>query len=122
MAKKSKQKEEAKKPSYSDYPIKTLFRAAMLGGCVAFLLYYLGNPNDIFSAFFRAFLIFVVVAIAGGAVMIVLFYIVSGMRRREMEAAAEEERKMALEALMNNPPPPQHAHPQHPPEPTSPAA
>lgn len=89
MAKKKKDKGN-EKPSYSDYPIKTLFRVAILGGLVAFLLYYLNNQGDIFAAFFKAFLIFVSLAIFGGAVMIVIFYIVSGIRKREIEAAALE--------------------------------
>ncbi|GAB1429839.1 hypothetical protein MASR2M18_06720 [Ignavibacteria bacterium] len=90
MAKKKKDKEHGK-PSYSDYPIKTLFRVAILGGLVAFLLYYLNNQGDIFAAFFKAFLISVSLAIFGGAVMIVVFYIVSGVRKREIEAAAREQ-------------------------------
>lgn len=94
MAKKKKDKENAK-PSYSDYPIKTLFRVAILGGLVAFLLYYLNNQGDIFAAFFKAFLIFVSLAIFGGAVMIVIFYIISGIRKREVEAAARERQENA---------------------------
>lgn len=103
MAKKKKEKGD-EKPSYSDYPIKTLFRVSILGGCVAFLLYYLNNPNEIFTAFFRAFLIFAALAIFGGMVMIVIFYLISGMRKREHDEA-EQERRSKL--LFHEPPAPQ---------------
>lgn len=107
MAKKNKDKDE-KKPSYSDYPIKTLFRVAILGGAVAFLLYYLSNPNDIFGAFFRAFLMFAAFAIGGGAVMIVVFYIIAGMKKREREEAEAERRNKILNHDLHAPQPEQN--------------
>ncbi len=113
MAKKKekKEKKEEKKTVYSDYPIKTLFRIAILGGLISFLLFYINNLGDLFSAFFRGFLIFAGLAFFGGLVMIVFFYIVSGVRKREMDALVEEQSQSHIN--MHVPPP--QTHPQTPP-------
>jgi hypothetical protein len=92
MAKKKDTKQDKKKKStrYSDYPIGVVFQISTLAAAVAFVLFYLKNPNDVALCVFRAFLVFTLFAVGGGLIIITAFTILAGIRQKELEAALEE--------------------------------